>query len=67
MGFEILSSIPRQLRGRGDQKCVPIKCECSEQFLWPHQAGRIVSCPNCRVLYTVEGAAFDQTHNGQQG
>lgn len=66
--MEIMPSIPHSLRGRGAARCVPIKCDCGDQFLWEHAAGRSVKCPGCRKTFEfpeTEGA-FDQTHNGQQ-
>ena len=66
--MEIMSSIPRGLRGRASARCVPIRCACKEEFAVEHARGRTVQCPKCKATHTFadDDALFDQTHNGQQ-
>lgn len=58
-----LAEIPEDMKGRGNEACVPVKCSCGEAFLWPVAKGLTVHCPACTGATTF--AAFETTHNGQ--
>lgn len=76
----ILASVPQQLRGRGHNRCVPMSCECTCQFLFglsdgtEHQIKDFdqidVRCPGCGAVTSEPAAALrdpKNVHDGQSG
>lgn len=76
----ILTAIPQALRGRGHNRCVPMRCDCGCQFLFPLSDGTEkqieqfdqidIRCPSCAAI-TSEPAAplrdIANIHDGQSG
>lgn len=62
----ILSTVPAQLRGRGHNRCVPMRCSCGCEFLYPLSDGTEkqieafdqidIRCPSCAAV-TAEPTA----------
>jgi hypothetical protein len=73
----ILAAIPKVLKGRGHNRCVPMACDCGSQFLYGISDGtehRIkdfdtinIACPACGTITTETAASFKDPANIQDG
>jgi hypothetical protein len=76
----ILTAIPQQLRGRGHNRCIPMRCTCGCQFLFGLSDGTEgviasvdqidIKCPGCGDVTSEPTAPLrDGTRifNGQAG
>lgn len=76
----ILAAIPQNMRGRGHNRCVPMKCRCGCQFLFALSDGTEkqieqfdqidIRCPSCAAVTSEPAAPLRDKaniHNGQSG
>lgn len=76
----ILSAVPSQLKGRGHNRCVPMRCVCGTQFLFALSDGTEqqiegfdqidIKCPSCTAITSEPtGPLRDPKNifNGQSG
>lgn len=76
----ILAAIPQSLRGRGHSRCVPMRCICGCEFLFPLSDGTEkqlenfdqidVRCPSCAAVTSEAVKALrdpNNAHDGQSG
>lgn len=76
----IISAIPPQLKGRGHNRCVPMRCDCGSTFLFALSDGTEsqieamdqidIRCPSCMAVTSEPtGPLRDPAHvfNGQAG
>lgn len=77
---KILAAIPQNLRGRGHNRCVPMKCVCGCQFLFGLSDGTEkqiatfdqidIRCPSCSAITSEPAAPLRDPKNifdGQSG
>lgn len=76
----ILTSVPQQLRGRGHNRCVPMRCDCGCSFLFALSDGTEnqisdfdqidIRCPSCCAITSEPAAPLRDPKNifdGQSG
>ena len=76
----ILTAVPHQLKGRGHNRCIPMRCVCGSQFLFGLSDGTEkqiaaldqidIKCPSCRAVTSEPTAPLrkaENIFNGQAG
>jgi len=76
----ILTAIPQSLRGRGHNRCVPMRCSCGCEFLFGISDGTEqaiegfdqidIRCPGCAAVTSEPAAPLRDSANifdGQSG